>query len=129
MKKRILPSFFLLFGVALGYSQHLGDVSISKEKQPDKKLSKKEAKILRKKHEQFLAHNKINRAFYLSKQQRKEEGIPPNKYNEQEWLLTMNPSLGRPTNENIEVIRKDLEKARQQALAQRIPEMLQQIIG
>ncbi|WP_375605617.1 PA domain-containing protein [Flavobacterium davisii] len=121
MKKRILPSFFLLFGVALGYSQHLGDVSISKEKQPDKKLSKKEAKILRKKHEQFLAHNKINRAFYLSKQQRKEEGIPPNKYNEQEWLLTMNPSLGRPTNENIEVIRKDLEKARQQALAQRIP--------
>lgn len=121
MKKRILPSFFLLFGVTVGYSQHSGDVGMLRDTQANKKLSKKEAKILRKKHGHFLANNKINKTFYLSKQQRKEEGIPPNKYNEQEWLLTMNPNLGRPTNENIETIRKDLEKARKEALAQRIP--------
>ena len=121
MKRKLYSSFFFLFGVALAYSQVPTSEVVAKENQKNKKNSKKEAKLLRKKHEQHLANNKINRAFYLSKDARKAEGIAPNKYNEQEWLLTMNPRLGRPTHEKLNDIRKELEKTRKEALAQRIP--------
>ena len=121
MKKKVLLSFFVLFGVALGHSQNSKELLKQKETQVVKKLTKKEAKILQKKHEQHLANNQINRAFYLSKQERKSEGIPPNKYFEQEWLLTMDPSTGKPAHENLTKIRKDLEQQRHDAMMQRIP--------
>ncbi|WP_136667750.1 PA domain-containing protein [Flavobacterium sp. H122] len=120
MKKRLLSSFFLLYGMAAGFSQENVKLAVD-DIQKEKKITKKEAKKLRKKHEAFLADNKINRNFYLTKSERKSEGIPPNKYNEQEWLLSMNPSLGYPTHNKLNEVRKELEFKRQQALNQRIP--------
>ena len=40
----------------------------------------------------------------MSKSERKAEGLPPNKYFEQDWALTANPELGRPTGENLSKI-------------------------
>ena len=57
----------------------------------------------------------------MSKSERKAEGLPPNKYFEQDWALTANPELERPTGENLSKIREELEKNRQQALLNRTP--------
>lgn len=79
---------------------------------PDKKT-----KALRKQHAKFLANTPFKKTMQLSKKERKAMGIPPNKYYEMEWELTMNPALGRPTPENLASIRKQLALERQQALA------------
>lgn len=106
--------------MAIGYSQENVNLPVD-EVQNEKKITKKEAKKLRKKHETFLVTNKINKNFYLTKAERKAEGIPPNKYNEQEWLLSMNPSLGYPTPNRLNEIRNELELKRKLLLSQRVP--------
>ncbi|WP_052158320.1 thrombospondin type 3 repeat-containing protein [Lacinutrix jangbogonensis] len=58
----------------------------------------------------------------LSKPERKAAGLTPNKFYEQEWELTMNPSLGRPTFENLKEIRADQVAKREVFLASaRVP--------
>ncbi len=84
------------------------------------KLSKKQLKELRKKHEFHLTNNPYSKSFFMSKSERKAEGIPPNKYHEQEWILSMDPALGKPTPENLDVIRKDVERIRQESSTSRI---------
>lgn len=78
---------------------------------PDKKI-----KALRKQHSKFLAKSPFKKTLQLSKKQRNENGIPPNKYYENEWELTMSPNLGRPTPENLALVRKKLEKERSKTL-------------
>jgi len=85
----------------------------------EKQLS--EVELLRKRHQEFLDKELFKREFLLSKSERKAEGLPPNKYYEQDWALTANPELGRPTGENLSKIREDLEKIKQEALANRTP--------
>ena len=75
-------------------------------------LTKKQVKELRKKHAYYLANNKVNKTFAMDEDERMAHGLPPNKYQDQEWLLSMNPALGKPTPENLGVIRAQLEKAR-----------------
>ena len=65
---------------------------------------------------------KMNKKITITKIERKKQGIPPNKYYEQEWELTMNPNLGRPTPENIFQIKEDLEnKRRDELMMGRVP--------
>jgi len=63
---------------------------------------------LKAKHAQYLANSPFNKTQELSKAERKKLGIPPNKYLERQWELTMNPDIGRPTPENLNVIRKQV---------------------
>ena len=77
----------------------------------------KETEELRKKHEAFLNNSPFKSTINLSKSDRKANGLPPNKYYEQEWELTMDPSTGKPTPQNIAIVRKQLEDVRLQALA------------
>jgi hypothetical protein len=72
-------------------------------------------------HENFLANHPFKKTFNLSKTERKAFGLPPNKYFEQEWIMEMNPYLGRPTAENLTTIRKEIEDQRVQDALQRIP--------
>ena len=60
--------------------------------------NKKETEIdkLRQKHAEFLKNHPYNEILNLNKEERKKLGIPPNKYFEQQYLLEMNPALGRP---------------------------------
>ena len=80
-----------------------------------------EIENLRLKHQEFLDKQLFKKEFLMSKSERKAEGLPPNKYFEQDWALTANPELGRPTGENLSKIREELEKTRQQALLNRTP--------
>ena len=71
------------------------------------KDSKTEIEQARLKHAEFLKNSPFKNTGELTKMERFEQGLPPNKYIERIWELTMNPALGRPTPENLEKIRTD----------------------
>ncbi len=86
----------------------------STEKQT-KSLS--EIDLLRKKHENFLANSPFKKSMQLSKSERKSHGLPPNKYYEQEWELSIDPSTGKTNPINIAILRKRLADERAADLA------------
>ena len=119
MKKQLLLVVFSFLFVILGFSQEKENTKKQKqntETKNDAKLSAdvvvvnlkptKEVLELRKKHEQHLENNPFKKTFLMSKRERKSEGIAPNKYNEQEWILSMNPAFGSLTPENLDVLKK-----------------------
>jgi len=59
-------------------------------------------------HSQNLSNSPFKETLKLTKEQRKAAGLPPNKYFEEEYELTMNPLLGRPTFENLKEIRETI---------------------
>jgi len=63
----------------------------SKEITASTSTSKKESKVLRKKHAKNLANSPFRTTMSLTKSERKAMRIPPNKYFEMEWELTMDP--------------------------------------
>ena len=81
-----------------------------------------EIEILRQKHENYLKNSPFKKTLQLSKKERKAMGIPPKKYYEMEYELTMNPETGKPTPENLIQIRANLKREREEALASgRVP--------
>ena len=83
------------------------------KKQEEKPLT--EIDILRQKHAAYLVNSPFKKVMELTKGDRKAAGIPPNKYYESEWELTMNPETGRPTPENLILLRKKLDNERREA--------------
>jgi len=134
MKKNLLVSICAFVFIASGFSQEKveqyskvaakteDNTAVSKKTKttkPDKKT-----KELRKKIAYFQEHSPFKKVILLSKDERKENGLPPNKYYENEWELTMSPTLGRPTTENLEVVRENLKRERQRILSTgRVPGM------
>ena len=53
-----------------------------------------EVEKLRKQHATFLKNHPYNKTLALTKSERKAQGIPPNKYFEQEYLNEINPATG-----------------------------------
>ncbi len=80
--------------------------------------SKKQLKVLRKKHAKNLANSPFKKTMSLSKAERKAMRIPPNKYYEMEWELTMDPEKGIPTPEKLIQIREELAKERAKAISE-----------
>ncbi len=77
---------------------------------------------LREQHASFLESHPYNETLKLSKKERKALRIPPNKYFEEQYLLEMNPSLGRPTREKIRELQQKLAKERTlNGLTQKVP--------
>lgn len=58
-------------------------------------------------HAYLLKHHPLNNILNLSKKERLSLGIPPNKYFEREYLLEMNPALGRPTPEKLALLQEN----------------------
>lgn len=59
-------------------------------------------------HKQNIDQNPFKETLQLSKEERKKIGLPPNKYNEEQWVLSMNPELGRPTPIKVAQLQKEL---------------------
>lgn len=97
-KTKIKAIAGLLFLGVLGYT--LSDEFVNEEKESS----------LQEKHANFLANSPFKETQKLSRKDRKAKGLPPNAYNEQRWELTMNPSLGRPTPENLQEIERQIEQ-------------------
>jgi hypothetical protein len=87
----------------------------------ERKNQLSEIEVLRAKHQEMLDKQLFKKTFLMSKSERKAEGLPPNKYLEQDYAMTANPALGRPNGENLSAIRMQLENARNEALANRTP--------
>ncbi|MGB0895846.1 MAG: PA domain-containing protein [Flavobacteriaceae bacterium] len=68
-------------------------------------------------HKQHMANSPFTEVSKLSKKERKAIGLPPNKYLEREWELSMNPEIGRPEFENLKAIKEQMNEMRQEALA------------
>ena len=62
---------------------------------------------LKQHHAYFLKHHPFNKNLNLAKSVRFNQGIPPNKYFEREYLLEMNPALGRPTPEKLALLQDE----------------------
>jgi len=86
--------FFVFFIVAVSCSKNM------------KQNFKKEA---REKHVDFIKGHSYQKILKLSQEELKRNGIPPNKYYEQEYLLEINPSLGRSTPENLLEVQENLK--------------------
>lgn len=67
---------------------------------------------LRTQHLAFLNNNPFKETLQLSKEERKAKGIPPNKYMEEQWILTMDPSDGKPHPERLFETQKNLNANR-----------------
>jgi len=94
MKKITLALLVILLGYGLS-------VFLKKEKQ----ISYEE---LRNTHQEFVKNHPFSKTLQLSKDERKAQGIPPNKYFEQEYLLEMNPKTGRAETEKLYALQEKL---------------------
>lgn len=119
--KLLLICSFLLF--VSTYAQNKSTKNQPKKGKATKFIAQKsDAKTLelRKCHEENLEKSPFKKTLELSKKERKSMGIPPNKYYESEWELTMNPETGKPDTQNLVELRKKLLKEREE-LAGRTP--------
>ena len=64
---------------------------------------------LRAKYSNFLKNNPFSKTKSLSKKERKQMGVPPNAYFEQEWLYSSNPNLNRPEPEALFQLQAQLD--------------------
>jgi photosystem II stability/assembly factor-like uncharacterized protein len=71
---------------------------------------------IRSKHKKFLNNSPFKEVSSLTKIERKQAGLPPNKYLEREWELTMNPETGRPTFENLSEIKQSIAEQRESSI-------------
>ncbi len=76
-------------------------------------FKKSDIDVLRDQHITYLKNSPFKNTKELSKKERYERGLPPNKYYEQLWELTMDPRTGRPMTENLTKIRTTLKKQRE----------------
>ncbi|QHI37299.1 hypothetical protein IMCC3317_26780 [Kordia antarctica] len=90
-KRRIF--YILLFLAIIGYV-----LSNKYKKESTDKVPEKTAK---EQHAYHLENSPFLTSKNLSRSDRKLQGLPPNAYFEQQWELTINPSLGRPTPETL----------------------------
>ena len=97
MKKIILALVLLSFSIYIAYHFNLNE--------NEKHITTNDIKAIHKKH---LDKNPFKETLKLSKEQRKAIGLTPNKYNEEQWILNMNPALGRPTPIKLAALQKTL---------------------
>lgn len=65
---------------------------------------------IREKYHNLVNYSPLRKRMHLPKAERKAMGLPPNAYNEQEWLYMADPSLGRPTPEVTLTLQKELNE-------------------
>jgi len=108
MKNKFLFFLILFFAVFLIYNFN------------NSKSEKTKTTIveLRKQHEYFLKNSPFKKTLQLSKNERKIKGIPPNKYFERQWELTMDPATGKPQPERLFTLQESL---RLKNMASKVP--------
>ncbi|MBT8246026.1 MAG: DUF5011 domain-containing protein [Winogradskyella sp.] len=69
-------------------------------------------------HAKLVENSPFKETLTWDKKKRKQAGLPPNRYFEQMWELSINPSTGKLDNDELNIIRENLRAQRQ---AQRNP--------
>ncbi|GAA3575891.1 hypothetical protein GCM10022395_26090 [Snuella lapsa] len=65
---------------------------------------------IRKTHEHFLRNSPFKASLKLTKEERKAKRLPPNKYFEREWELTLDPFTGKPESQRVFELQKQLKE-------------------
>ncbi len=105
-KKSLLGGLSLVVALTVGYNEYQS----FKEK--------KEIETKRQVHAEFLKNSPYNETLQWDKKTRKNNGLPPNRYFEQMWELTINPATGSLEQENVTKLREQLMSNR---VARRAP--------
>jgi hypothetical protein len=63
-------------------------------------------------HQNNLENSPFKTTYKLSKEERKKNELPPNKYSEKMWELSMNPIDGKPDPEKLFELQYELRKNR-----------------
>ncbi|WP_317166951.1 thrombospondin type 3 repeat-containing protein [Winogradskyella ursingii] len=109
MNKKLLIGSSILLGLTLAFAVFVFDT--------DTNLDQLSNDDIVKLHEENLENSPFKETLKLNKSERKALGIPPDRYYEDDFELTMDPVLGRPTPENLKGIRNMIESS----LSQRVP--------
>ena len=59
-------------------------------------------------HAKVVASSPFKETLTWDKKKRKQAGLPPNRYFEQMWELSINPSTGKLDNDELNIIRENL---------------------
>lgn len=105
MKKKL---FRLLIGSVCVTAISVGIYKKFAEENSKAKISEQ-----RQKHSEFLKNSPFKESLTWDKKVRKKNGLPPNKYFEQMWELTINPSTGKLDDGNLTLLREQLQQERQ----------------
>ncbi|KAA1241598.1 hypothetical protein [Aquimarina sp. RZ0] len=65
---------------------------------------------IREEHKEHLKNSPFVQSLKMNKSERRAQGLPPDKYFEQMWELTMNPQTGRTEPEKLYQVREELLK-------------------
>lgn len=108
MKKHLFYLKICFFSLTASIYAQADKVGVEK----NKTLTAKEAKLLKKKHAKFLANSPFKKTLKMDKAERQAIGLPPNKYFEEMYELTINPNTGKTHPENITFLQENLENER-----------------
>ncbi|MDC8000589.1 hypothetical protein POV26_06045, partial [Aequorivita todarodis] len=75
----------------------------------DTSFAATEQSNIAKKYSDFLMNHPYRKAMGMSKEERKAQGLPPNKFFEQEYLYTSDPNLLRPAPERLYALQQELK--------------------
>jgi len=120
MKRRLLlPT---LTGISLAILAFVV-FGTSAEESTTKTLEPQDISSLREQHAKHLENSPFKKSLKLSKKERKAMGLPPNKYYEQMFELSLNPSTGRIEPEKILDLQEklELERGGKGRISQRAP--------
>ncbi|MDO6596481.1 T9SS type A sorting domain-containing protein [Oceanihabitans sp. 2_MG-2023] len=87
-------------------------VGCNSNEETKKDVTQLDVTQLKELHAENLKKSPFTEQLKLNKKERKAAGLPPNKYYEEMWELTMNPELGRPTPEKVSELQKELYEQR-----------------
>ena len=59
-------------------------------------------------HAKLIENSPFKETLTWDKKKRKQAGLPPNRYFEQMWELSINPSTGKLDNDGLNIIRENL---------------------
>lgn len=100
----------LLIGAFLGVTVIAGTIVFGlQDKEVDNQVSIEEQRAV---HAEILANSPFKETLTWDKKKRKLKGLPPNRYFEQMWELTVNPSTGRMDYGQLTILREQLMQQR-----------------
>ncbi len=114
MKKRLI--FPIAIGLSLAWVIVLS-IILCNENTSKKTIEQDEISSLRSQHMAYLNNSPFKDIKHLTKKERRKLRLPPDRYYDQMWELSMNPTTGRPEPEKVTAIRQQLRNKR----AQRAP--------
>ncbi|MCK8478976.1 fibronectin type III domain-containing protein [Psychroserpens algicola] len=108
MNKKLYPTIVFCLTVLSVGALYLFNIQ-SEKTEIEAQLSVEE---LREKHKIYLNNSPFKNTLTWDKKKRKQNGLPPNRYFEQMWELTLNPSTGRLDDGELSLLREQLVQQR-----------------